>query len=213
VSVVTSFVIVAVRAQPMRLKARSCRQRPGQLHAGGRRDETPDAATRARQPAVANPAGRPTSQPDHLRGTKLSQLRKGATVSSRGNAGPAGAPSPPRVDTVATQSSLLAYEGWYVEAYAGSHQLAEVAEVVQIRIGAEPIAPFTLQQTALETTGLSRRVVHRNPLNDHDHLIDPAANALAGSQLSGKEAPANPVSSSQSGNVAHCPLDVITWIG
>ena len=58
------------------------------------------------------------------------------------------------------------------EAHAGSDQLTEGTEVVEIRIGAEPIAAFALHQTALKTRRVVRPRAHRDAFDDQHDLVD-----------------------------------------
>src|SRR5213079_2027658 len=210
-SVLATLVNVAVRAQPMRLKALVLPPAPRSTacNAPGLM-KRPRPATRARQPALANPRRPPARiAPITGVGPKVVQLRKGATVSSSGTAGPVGAPS-----TSARRYRRLAHEGGEVEAHPGGDRLAEVAEGVQVRISAEPIAPLMLQQPALETTALGRPVVHRQPLDDHDHLGDPSADCVCREPIVRERRAGEPgVRRHNGGHVGYDPLDVIASTG
>src|SRR5207248_2625453 len=112
------------------------------------------------------------------------------------------------------RSRRLAHEGGEVEAHPGGDRLAEVAEGVQVRISAEPIAPLMLQHPALETTALGRPVVHRQPLDDHDHLGDPRADCVCREPIVRERRAGEPgVRRHNGGHVGYDPLDVIASTG
>src|SRR5207245_6127359 len=59
-----------------------------------------------------------------------------------------------------------------LETHTSSDELTEGTEGVEVRIGAEPIAAFPLQQTALETGRVVRPRAHWDAFDDQHDLVD-----------------------------------------
>ena len=179
-------------------------------------DEAPEARHQGAPASAGQPAqaARP-DRPDHRRGPEGSTVEEGRDRfierdrRSRGRAFHLCA-----AIQLERRSRRLAHEGGEVEAHPGGDRLAEVAEGVQVRISAEPIAPLMLQQPALETTGLGRPVVHRQPLDDHDHLGDPRSDCVCREPIVRERRAGEPgVRRHNGGHVGYDPLDVIASTG